>query len=76
MADRPVAPHAPQQSHALGSINRTPRTLKRGGEERTDGEKEKTEKTEEREGRDRTKEREGREKKNREEELEERKDQP
>jgi hypothetical protein len=34
MADRPVAPHAPQQSHALGSINRTPRTLGRGGENR------------------------------------------
>jgi hypothetical protein len=39
MADRPVAPHAPQQSHALGSINRTPRTLK--GEGRTDGEENK-----------------------------------
>jgi hypothetical protein len=37
------------QSHALGSINRTPRTLKRGGEGKGRGEGE-NEKTEEREG--------------------------
>jgi len=42
MADQPVAPHAPQQSHALGSINRTRRTLKR--RRRDGGEKEKTKK--------------------------------
>jgi hypothetical protein len=47
MADRPVAPHAPQQSHALGSINRTPRTLGKGGEETG---RKKRKKTEERGG--------------------------
>jgi hypothetical protein len=56
MADRPVAPHAPQQSHALGSINRTPRTL--GREENRRGKKEKTKNRGEREERKKPKERE------------------
>jgi hypothetical protein len=42
MADRPVAPHAPQRKgHTLGSINGTSRTLMRGrkkGEKKNRGE--------------------------------------